>query len=79
MPATHLARPAPFGSESLQRLVAAVDGLFGRVSRRFGAADTRDALLRLTPRQRDDIGLGDAPVPSLDLDEIARSLSAGRR
>ena len=79
MPAIQLARPAPFGSESVQRLVAAVDGFLGRVSRRFSASDTRAALLRLSPRQRDDIGLGDAPVPSLDLDEIARSLSAGRR
>ena len=79
MAATLTPPRAPFGSETLQRLAAAVDRRIGELKRSWAVSETRDQLLRLTPRQRADIGLGDAALPTLDLDEIARSLAAGRR
>lgn len=63
---------APFGAETAHRLLARLDRLLARLL-------PDDPLARLSPRQRLDVGLIDAIRDRLELDETARSLSAGRR
>jgi hypothetical protein len=63
---------APLGSETAHRLLSGLDRLLDRLL-------PEDPLARLSPRQRLDVGLIDAIRDRLELDETARSLSAGRR
>lgn len=74
-----ITRRAPFGAESIHRAVRAVESVLDGLRQRWAESETRDQLARLSPRQRADIGLADAGLCTLDLDEVARALSAGRR
>lgn len=79
MAITHVTPVAPFGAITTFRIASIVERAVQAVQDVFTAAHTRQQLSRLTPRQLADIGLTDASLAPVDLDEVSRMLAAGRR
>lgn len=67
---------APFGAETVFRLVTAVEQALDALRSASAAARVRDELARLSPRERADIGIEDPGLPEAGFDSTTRALLA---